>query len=282
MARRRLERAGAGEAVPAAREPSRHFRRGRKTNEADPRFNLALARGLEILRAFRPEDACLGNGDLSERTGIPKATITRLTFTLGELGYLSYLPAFGKYALAPGVLGLGYTVLAQTEATVRAHPPMEALAQDFGGTVGLGMRDGLDVVILDIARGSATWTRNTAIGSRLPVVSTCVGWSLLHAAEPADRDSALAQIKSAHPGDWPRIRRRIDKAFGELDRQGFCVGVGDYHELANSTGVPFREPATGKVMGFYCSGLASALSRSELEEVWGPRLRAMAQALGGT
>ena len=46
--------------------------------------------------------------------------------------------------------------------------------------------------------------------------------------------------------------------------------------------MPFREPATGKVMGFYCSGLASALSRSELEEVWGPRLRAMAQALGGT
>ena len=281
MARRRLERGGDGATAAAVREPSRHYRRGRKTAEADPRFNMALARGLEILRAFRPEDACLGNADLAERTGIPKATITRLTFTLGELGYLTYLPAYGKYALAAGVLSLGFAVLAQTEANVRAHPAMEALAQDFGGTVGLAMRDGTEAVILDIARGQATWTRNTSVGSRIPLVSTCVGWSLLHAADPAERREAFAALEAAHPQDWPRIRKRIETAFGELDRRGFCVGIGEYHALANSTGVPYREPASGKVMAFYCSGLASALSRQDLEEVWGPRLLALAQSLRG-
>ena len=64
----------------------------RKTGKkkADPRFNTALARGLDILRSFRQGEAYLGNADLAERTGVPKATVSRLTFTLAELGYLKY------------------------------------------------------------------------------------------------------------------------------------------------------------------------------------------------
>lgn len=37
----------------------------------DRKFVTALARGLEILRAFTPEDEYLGNRDLSRRTAIP-------------------------------------------------------------------------------------------------------------------------------------------------------------------------------------------------------------------
>ena len=45
----------------------------------DRNFVTALARGLDVLRCFRPGEVSLTNLDLSERTGLPKPTISRLT-----------------------------------------------------------------------------------------------------------------------------------------------------------------------------------------------------------
>ena len=52
------------------------------------KFVVALARGLDLLRAFKPGETMLGNRDFVERTGLPKATVNRLAYTLTVLGYL--------------------------------------------------------------------------------------------------------------------------------------------------------------------------------------------------
>ena len=36
------------------------------------KFVVALARGLDLLRAFRPGETMLGNRDFAERTGLPR------------------------------------------------------------------------------------------------------------------------------------------------------------------------------------------------------------------
>jgi DNA-binding IclR family transcriptional regulator len=61
----------------------------------------ALVRGLEILRSFTPNDISLGNQELIDRTGLPKATISRLTLTLVNLGYLNYDDNLGRYSIGP-------------------------------------------------------------------------------------------------------------------------------------------------------------------------------------
>ena len=59
-----------------------------KTEDEDPRFNNALARGLAILRAFQFDETLMGNDAIAEATSLPKSTVSRLTFTLTQLGYL--------------------------------------------------------------------------------------------------------------------------------------------------------------------------------------------------
>lgn len=54
----------------------------------DRHFVTALARGLEVLSAFRSRDRLLGNQELARRCGLPKSTISRLTYTLTREGYL--------------------------------------------------------------------------------------------------------------------------------------------------------------------------------------------------
>ena len=95
--------------------------------EKDRNFITALARGLDILRAYRPGETELTNTDFAERTGLPKPTVSRLTYTLCQLDYLAADPRSGGYRLGAGVLQLGFGVLAGMEMTRRAQGVMRAL-----------------------------------------------------------------------------------------------------------------------------------------------------------
>src|SRR6267378_1268989 len=54
-------------------------------HEGDRQFATTLARGLEVLRCFTPLEPLLGNKEISVRTGLPKPTVSRLTYTLTKL-----------------------------------------------------------------------------------------------------------------------------------------------------------------------------------------------------
>src|SRR5687767_15616748 len=59
-------------------------------HDGDRQFATTLARGLEVLRCFTPLEPMLGNKEISVRTGLPKPTVSRLTYTLTKLGYLRH------------------------------------------------------------------------------------------------------------------------------------------------------------------------------------------------
>ncbi len=79
-----------GAADGAAGENASH------AHEGDRKFVVALARGLDVLRCFRARDGFLTNQEIAERTGLPKPTVTRLTYTLCQLGYLQQNPQTRK------------------------------------------------------------------------------------------------------------------------------------------------------------------------------------------
>ena len=81
-------------------------------HEGDRQFATTLARGLEVLRCFTPLEPLLGNKEISVRTGLPKPTVSRLTYTLTKLGYLRHNMRLGKYQLGSAVLSIGYPLLA--------------------------------------------------------------------------------------------------------------------------------------------------------------------------
>ena len=109
----------------------------------DRQFVEALARGLEVLRAFKPNDGVLGNQDIAERTNLPRPTVTRLTYTLTKLGYLTYLERLGRYKLAPGALSIGYAAMANFRVREVARPFMQAVADEAKASVALGGPDRL-------------------------------------------------------------------------------------------------------------------------------------------
>jgi hypothetical protein len=106
---------------------------GAEAAESQQSGGLVDPRGLEILRSFTAEDTTLGNQELIERTGLPKATVSRLTATLVSLGYLHYDTQLGRYSIGPATVSLGYSALSSSAVVHMAQPLMQSLADKHRG-----------------------------------------------------------------------------------------------------------------------------------------------------
>lgn len=242
-----------------------------KNLEEDRRYVTALARGLKVLRCFNAGDRFLGNLEISRRTGLPKATVTRLTFTLTELDYLNYSRAHNKYCLGTSVISLGYSKLAQMDIRRIARPLMQALAEHTQASVNLGMRDHLHMVYIDTYRNSSTFTVQLDAGSQIPIASTSMGRAYLAALDEQARGELLEQIRHSDRENWPAISEGIEQALRDYAERGFCFSMGDWRKEVHAVAVPLKLEDTG-IMVFSCSGASFQLPRTIFETDIGPRL----------
>src|SRR5579859_7419806 len=116
------------------------MKRSGKKGATDRSFVVALARGLDVLRAFRPNDGLLGNQEIAARTNLPKPTVSRLTYTLTKLGYLTSVPRFEKYQLAPSAIACGYAALANLRVRHLSDPLRDEVMRATGCVLAFGGR----------------------------------------------------------------------------------------------------------------------------------------------
>lgn len=240
-------------------------------DENDRQYITALARGLELLRCFTPKHQHLGNQELSQMTGLPKPTISRLTHTLSRLGYLKQVPSSSKFQLSVGVLSFGYSMLSNLSVRSIAHPYMKELADYAGAAVAMTTRDRLNMIYLDVVQGKGSVTMRRQVGTYLPIHLSSVGRACLAAMPEDEREFLLNAIRAKHKEDWIKINRDLDKAFKDYQDFGYCFSVGDWHKDVNSVAVPYYHEQHGLLV-FNCGGPSFILSREKLEDEIAPRL----------
>lgn len=238
----------------------------------DRKFVIALARGLEVLRVFTPSDGLLGNQEISARTGLPKATVTRLTYTLTLLGYLSHIERLGKYQLAPAALALGYSTLANMRIRQIARPHMQALANYSGGSVALGSRDRLNLLYVEHCRAKSTVMLRLDVGARIPIATTAMGRALIAAVPEKEREFLMRHIAKREGKAWPKVRAGLERAVKDLAARGFTLSVGDWQRDVAAVGAVLMPPDGSGLFAFNCGAPAFHFSRTRLEGDIGPRL----------
>jgi DNA-binding IclR family transcriptional regulator len=240
---------------------------------------MALARGVAVLRAFEIDDQFLGNTEISQRTGVPKPTVSRLTHTLTELGYLSYREEVGKYELAPGILGLAYPYLANMPVPAIARPFMNELAKSTQANVGLAILDGLGAVYLEYALGEPhDINRRQRVGFRLPLARTATGRACIAAMNPEQLDRTLERLREAYPDEWHLLREEIDDAITQVRVRGYCIVAGTYGRTTNMVAVPFPLQDGRTILAFNCGGHAKVHTSKKLVQ-YGARLVELARAV---
>jgi len=240
--------------------------------DIDRKFVVALARGLEVLRAFTPSEGLLGNQEIATRTGLPKATVSRLTYTLMRLGYLSHFTRLGKYQLAPAAMSLGYSALANMRVRQIARPFMQELADYSKASVALGSRDRLNLVYIEHCRSETGVTLRLDLGSRVPLATTAMGRALLAALPANERDFLFGHIAKNEGSRWPEIRAGLEQAVDDVARRGFTLSAGDWQPDVSAVGVPLVPADGSAVVAFNCGAPAYQITRERLENDIGPRL----------
>ncbi|MBI5131977.1 MAG: IclR family transcriptional regulator [Rhodopseudomonas palustris] len=262
------------------------MKRPPKKAATDRSFVVALSRGLEVLRAFGPNDGLLGNQEIAARTKLPKPTISRLTYTLTKLGYLTQVPRFEKYQLAPAAMSLGYAALANLGVRHLSQPFRDELMQQTGGAVAVGARDRISMIYVGQARSSLTVGVQLDVGSRIPIATTAMGRAYLCALQGDERASLLRDMREHYGSRWPRIKDGIERSEEMVAKYGFAISVGEWQDDVHAAGVALSlNDGTGPY-AFNCGAPAFRFTEDRLLNDIGPRLVAMVRkieaVLGGT
>ncbi|MDM0001076.1 IclR family transcriptional regulator [Variovorax sp. J22P240] len=246
----------------------------RKTGDAttDPRYVTALARGIELLRAFKPQDRWLSHGEIVRRTALPRATVSRLTFTLTALGYLQHRDEAGEYALSPAVLGLGFAMLGNFDIARIARPTLQALADRCKAAVSLGARHNLEMIYVAHCRSTARLILGLDVGARLPLARTAMGRAVLCATPTIERELLLEGIASAEGDGWPPLSRRLTEVQAQLDARGFVTTEGEWDPAISAAAVPVNLGDGRTLLGLSVGGASTWLNGTFLHDEVGPLL----------
>lgn len=240
--------------------------------EKDRQFVNALAQGLEILRAFEPAGGWMSARELSERTGLPKQTISRLTSTLRELNCLSFDPRRGLYALAPGVLSLGYSVMASADLGDRASPVLDALARSVNGVATLAALDVDEVVYLRVFASEATVSVHVCVGAKLPLAVTACGRAIVAGMGEEAREALFEKARAKRSREEvAAIEGAAAEALDEYQRLGFCSSIGLRSPEVNGVAAPVRCFDCGSVFAFGLTAPAYLQPAERWFETHGPR-----------
>ncbi|MGB3066910.1 MAG: IclR family transcriptional regulator [Ottowia sp.] len=201
----------------------------------------SLERGLDLLRAFRLGSAVLTNADLATRCGLPRSTVSRLTRSLVDAGFLSYDHGEQGYRLSVVCLSLGLSYRTSQAALDAALPLMRKLAEGRRINVGLAVLDQTDMVYLDSVRlGRSSLFRRLVPGSRIPAAITALGRAYMFSMPANERQAVLRKIALEQGSHWPRIQKEISASFKELRQLGYCWAEWQEGVVAIATSV--KEP----------------------------------------
>jgi DNA-binding IclR family transcriptional regulator len=238
----------------------------------DRRFVTALARGLMVLRCFGPSDRWLAHQELARRTGLPQATVSRLTFTLTSLGYLRHRAATGEYALSPAVLSLGFSVLSNFQVGRIARPFMETLAEHTQAAISLGVRHGTSVVYVAHCRSTARLILGLDVGTRLPFAETAMGRAIWCATPPGMRALIAGRLQAENAALWPVREAGLQRAEADHAERGYVTSESEWESEIAAIGVGIDLGDGREPLALTVGGPASRLQGALLHENFGPAL----------
>ena len=234
--------------------------------------NQVLLRGLTVLRSFAPGWAQQKHSEIVERTGLPKATVSRLLKSLVAFGWLS-LDTDGKtYRLSPVLLVQAHTLRQGLPWLAALSKLMQSVSSKHSINVGLAYPDGLSMMYVETVRTVKRWSsRQIVAGQRIPIESTALGQAYLASLQPDALADIVSQIKASKAAmsevSWNALRDEIHASMLRMQSQGFCFASWQSGVLAVATSLVTPQGVYSMNVSVPNTQLADAPSLQDLASV---------------
>ena len=246
--------------------------------DADPNFVEAVARGLDVIRAFGPNQPVMTLSQVAAAAGLARPTAHRILATLETLGYVRICP--GGFALTPRVLDLGMTYVQAMGLWDVARPHLERLVARTRESSSIAQLDGGDIVYVARVAVPKIIALAVSIGTRFPAPATSLGKVLLAGLPPAELDRALAEPgRSGVRARWEPDRDELDAALREVRATGWALTDEQLAPGIRSIAAPLRDGDGRVVAAVNVTVHAAETSLSTLTDEYLPLLLHSAAAI---
>jgi IclR family pca regulon transcriptional regulator len=256
----------------AQRKPAVGLRRT-TTKSGQRDFVTALARGLDVMRAFSgQQDEQLALADIAKLVRLPRATVRRSLITLCALGYMEESEKL--FRLAPKVLTLAQAYLSSNLLPRVARPFVERVSSALGESCSVSILH--DTEVIYIAR--STNKRLTAllgdVGARRPAYCTSMGRVLLAHLPEASLDAyfravELKPLTAYTVTDESALRALLVK----IRQQEFCLSDQQMELDLRTIAVPVRNNAGQVIAAMHVSTQAGRTTKRQMTQRFLPALR---------
>lgn len=242
-------------------------------------ITLTVERGLEVLSAFHAERAPLSNAELVRRTGLSKATVSRLTTTLIRIGFLRRAGGGRLFELGAGALSIGHAYLETSPVTHAANPYLQELADKLDVCVALAVPHHLHMLYVACGISAKISTLRTGVGCLLPMESTALGRAYLYGLSEREREPLLNELLHAAGESAGSVRRNIDASFDDLKHTGVCICIGEYQRNAYGIALPIRVGRSQTLMSLNCGAIELQPEAGRIRRKLMPELKAASRKL---
>jgi predicted transcriptional regulator len=137
------------------------------TQAGNPDFVLSLARGLRVIESFEGHYEGRSISEISQSTGLSRASIRRLLLTLELLGCVER--SRQVYKLKTQVLRLGFSYLSSSSVVEAARPVLEHITEQLHESCSMSMLDSGQIVYVARSAASRVLAAGLSVGSRPPI-----------------------------------------------------------------------------------------------------------------
>jgi len=242
-----------------------------------PDFIEAIARGLDVIRAFGPGQPVMSLAGVAGASDLPRPTARRILLTLEQLGYARQVGA-GGYELTPRVLDLGMSYVLSRGLWEVARPHMEALVSRTRESSSIAQLDGSDIVYVARVAVPKIVTLAVTIGTRFPAMQTSLGKVLLAALPLTEAEQVLAEpSRSGITPRWQPDATERAASLREVRARGWALTDEQLAPGIRSVAVPLRD-GDGRVIA--ALNVNSHAAETPLEVLTGKHLPLLLQTAG--
>ena len=224
----------------------------------------ALDRALAVLEFVSVRPQGVTQAEIRAGLGLTANLVFRVAKSLESHGYLEREPATKRYRLTSKLLSLAQPRSEQRSLVQVAHEPLACLRDATGESAHLGMRTGLECIVLDRVIGPHPYKCYVEVGTRGPLHTGAPGKVMLAWLPKDELRQTLDKLKlTRHTATTITSRAEFEKHLQLVRRRGYAMDLGEGVEGHHCLGSPVFDAEDNPIASVWITAPAARLAERD-------------------
>jgi IclR family pca regulon transcriptional regulator len=235
-------------------------------------YVTALARGIEVMRAFDCQNEHMTLTEVSQIVKLPRATVRRSLTTLKALGYVEDDGKF--FRLAPKILTLARAYLSSNMLPRVAHPFLERMSEQLGEPCSVSILHDHEIIYVGRSSNKRLAALIADVGARRPAYCTSMGRVLLSTYTDKQLAGYFKQVELKPLTKFTVVgETRLREILAKVRQQEFCLSDQETEVDLRTIAVPLRNASGRIIASLHVATQASRTTKRKMIERFLPVLR---------